>query len=192
MSAKDFPVTFPWGATSPPYGTPAMPRHRGNDRATPTGTPVVINGTQIGLTGATGLVTGPHLHIQEWVGEYKNDRNPQNEFKSGTVTQTGFLSQFGNYVTVQQPDGSNDTYCHLSRIDVKVGDKVGDMPNEGDVHNAYLQANGRKATPEEVKIYTSKPWSAPDGLYYGKTLVDLKEAKIQGFKKLDQEVYVKG
>lgn len=51
------------------------------------------------------------------------------------------------------------------------------MPNEGDVHNAYLQANGRKATPEEVKVYTSKPWNAKDGLYYGKVRVDFDNAK---------------
>lgn len=52
-----------------------------------------------------------------------------------------------------------------------------DMPNEGDVHNAYLKANGRQATDEEVKTYTSKPWSAPDGLLYGKIFVDLESFK---------------
>lgn len=55
--------------------------------------------------------------------------------------------------------------------------KESDMPNEGDVHNAYLTANGRKATAEEVKIYTNKSWGAEDGLYYGKVLVDLQNAK---------------
>lgn len=48
------------------------------------------------------------------------------------------------------------------------------MPNTGDVDNAYLAANGRTATEEEKKIYTTKPWNVGDGLYYGKTLNDLK------------------
>lgn len=42
------------------------------------------------------------------------------------------------------------------------------MPNEGDVQNAYHKFQGRDATPEEVQVYITKPWSAPDGLYYGK------------------------
>jgi hypothetical protein len=54
---------------------------------------------------------------------------------------------------------------------------VNDMPNEGDVHNAYLQANGRKATAEEVRIYTSKTWGAVDGLYYGKVRNDYENTK---------------
>lgn len=46
------------------------------------------------------------------------------------------------------------------------------VPNSGDVHNAYQIANGRMATDQEVAIYTNKPWSAPDGLLYGKVFVD--------------------
>jgi len=73
-------------------------------------------------------------------------------------------------------------------IAIQKGD---DMPNAGDVHNAYLQANGRKATPEEVKVYTNKTWNAPDGLYYGKIYRDfentqkaLKEAQNSGDGKI--------
>lgn len=58
-------------------------------------------------------------------------------------------------------------------------------PNEGDVQNAYLKANDRNATPEEVAVYTGKPWSAPDGLLYGKIFVDLLN-----FKEADQGEYV--
>lgn len=50
-------------------------------------------------------------------------------------------------------------------------------PNEGDIHNAYLDANGRRATPQEVATYTSKPWSASDGLLQGKIRVDFKNSK---------------
>lgn len=127
MSASDYPVNFPYGATSYPYGTAAYPYHRGNDRACPTGTPVIIGSTTIGLTGATGKVTGPHLHIQEWSGSPTNDRKPQNEFKPGKVTQTDYTggTSFGKYVTIQTADGWNDSYCHLSTISVKVGDVIG-------------------------------------------------------------------
>lgn len=48
------------------------------------------------------------------------------------------------------------------------------MPNSGDVDNVYLVINGRKATDQEKDIYTKRTWSAPDGLYYGKVNIDLK------------------
>jgi len=46
-------------------------------------------------------------------------------------------------------------------------------PNAGDVTNAYA-AVGETAQPADIQVYINKPWNAPDGLYYGKTLVDLK------------------
>ncbi len=119
----DFPVSYPYGATNSPY-SPARP-HRGNDHAAPGGTPIIIEGTLIGLVGTTGLSTGNHTHIQEWQGTFSNTRKPQNSFKGGIVTATGFASDFGNYVTIENDDGWSDTYAHLSRIDVKTGDKLG-------------------------------------------------------------------
>lgn len=47
-------------------------------------------------------------------------------------------------------------------------------PNDGDVHNAYLKFQNRKATDAEVKFYTDKTWNAPDGLYYGKIFPETK------------------
>lgn len=79
--------------------------------------------------------------------------------------------------------------------DIKVIKQGEDMPNSGDVDNAYLTANGRVATDEEKKVYTSKPWSAPDGLYYGKVLVDLKAAENApqaGFVPVTEQLYKKG
>ena len=130
MSASDYAVNFPYGATTDPYSK--IRPHRGNDRPCPAGTPIVIGGTTIGLTGATGMVSGPHLHIQEHTaGNYANTRKPQNEFKPGTVIGVYPNSlgdgTFGKFIDIQTDDGWVDSYCHLSQINVQVGQKVGAM-----------------------------------------------------------------
>jgi len=127
MSAKDYSVNFPYGATSAPYSA-ARP-HKGNDRPCPARTPIVIGDTTIGLTGDTGYTFGAHLHIQEWNGSYSNVRKPQNEFKPGTVIGVYPNSKgdgsFGKFIDIQTADGWVDSYCHLSAINVQVGQKVG-------------------------------------------------------------------
>lgn len=147
MTASDYKISFPYGATSAPY-SPSHP-HRGDDRACPTGTPVVINGVTIGLTGATGFVDGPHLHVQEWHNNYLDIRKPQNAFKGGIVTNidpngTQGDGSFGKFITVKTADGWSDSYCHLSEIKVKIGQELkavqggNDMyPNQGDLTNFY-------------------------------------------------------
>lgn len=129
MTASDYPINFPYGATVAPY-SPTHP-HRGDDHPCPAGTPLVINGITLGLTGATGFVSGPHLHIQEWQNDYANTRKPQNAFKPGTVVNidpsgTQGDGSFGKFITIQTADGWNDSYCHLSQINVTVGQKIGD------------------------------------------------------------------
>lgn len=132
-----YPVSYPYGATDPPY-SPAHP-HRGNDIAAPNLTPIIVVGTQIGLVGLTGRTTGYHCHIQEWQNDYANTRKPQNAFQSGTVTNidpTGTQGDgsFGKFITIQSADGWNDSYCHLSEINVNVGQVIGDdMSTVGEV-----------------------------------------------------------
>lgn len=121
--ASDYPVTFAYGATDGVYYGPngsIGPYHRGDDRAMPTGTPVIVNGVQIGLSGSTGASSGPHLHIGKWTSV---DVNPQGRgftFASATVHSTGFDSTNGNWVKVSA-EGYIWVYLHLSRIDVSAG-----------------------------------------------------------------------
>lgn len=53
-----------------------------------------------------------------------------------------------------------------------------EMPNEGDVVNAYHYV-GETATPTDVQVYVNKPWNAPDGLFYGKIAVDIANMQKQ-------------
>lgn len=139
MNVADYPVTLVYGAYGIAGYTKEHP-HRGRDYGCPIGTPLVVGGQQIGLSGATGKVTGPHCHVQEWKDNYANTREPNNAFQPGTVVNTDpYGTQgdgtFGKFITVQNSDGWNDSYCHLSSINVKVGDIVGgsmDIFNDGD------------------------------------------------------------
>lgn len=118
-----YKITFPYGATSPPYSSTRP--HRGDDRACPIGTPILIGSTNVALTGNTGLSTGPHCHVQEWQNLKSNTRKPQNAFKGGLVYEVKTAADLGNYVTIRAEDGWNTTYAHLSKINVTKGQTVG-------------------------------------------------------------------
>lgn len=134
-----YPISFPYGSTAPPY-TSSHP-HRGDDRACPANTPVIIQGVTVGLVGMTGWATGYHCHIQEWLNSKTNVRKPQNAFKGGTVTEVDPVGNtgdgsWGKYVTISNDDGWNSSYCHLNEVKVAVGDKIkegGQVSNPIDV-----------------------------------------------------------
>lgn len=146
-TAIDYGITFEYGATDPVYYVP--PRfHRGNDRPCPSGTAVVVSGVTIGYTGATGLVSGPHLHTQSGTDiacQNTFNGNGITEFKSGKVVATGYGSQWGNYVTVQVGD-KYVTYCHLSQINVSYGQEITQGGNTVDtLKSMYWRLLGREA-----------------------------------------------
>lgn len=130
--ASTYPVTFPYGATSYPYGTAQYPYHRGEDRYMPIGTPVIVNGVQIGLSGQTGFVTGPHLHIGRFVNG--SDTNPSgggfNLAVPATITDFGYDATNGNYVGIRDALGTRWVYLHLNSSNVSVGQILqgGTMP----------------------------------------------------------------
>lgn len=120
-TAAEYPVSFPYGATTAPYS--AAHPHQGQDRAMPTGTPVVVNGVTIGLSGTTGKSTGPHLHVQK---VQKNQVvNPNGGgFDLPTpiaVYDVGNRSDIGNYVRIKDASGAGWSYFHLSQINVGKG-----------------------------------------------------------------------
>lgn len=198
-SAQDFQVSFSYGATSAPYSQ-ASP-HRGDDRPCPSGTPIVIAGTTVALTGNTGKSTGPHLHTQEWNGTYSNTRKPQNAFKPGTVTNidpngTQGDGSFGKFVTIQTADGWNDTYCHLSEIKVQKGQVLGMASNEA-IELAFQLGFNRSATQGEQDYWKDYPieklersiYNDPDNDKFRYKAVnydkDIAAAKQGKFKKYD-------
>lgn len=121
-TAQDYPVTFGYGAVDGVYYTKARP-HRGNDRPTPTGTPVVIGDTTIGLTGNTGLSSAAHLHTQAGTDFFAQQTiDPtKHEFQLGKVAHVGNASEWGNFVILQNNSGVFVVYAHLSKITAKVG-----------------------------------------------------------------------
>lgn len=148
MTAADYPVTYPYGATGPPYSS-SHP-HKGNDRKMPTGTPVVIENQTIALSGNTGATSGPHLHTQAGTDlGCQNTLNPSSlEFKGGTVValRNENVNQWGKYVTLQVGD-KFITYAHLDSISVQVGQKVGGQtmyPTEPELQAVTAQTGWQK------------------------------------------------
>lgn len=132
MVASDYPVTFPFGATTPPYNATAP--HRGDDHAMPVGTQVLVNGTCIGLSGGlkgapgSGNSDGPHLHVGHFIsGAAVNpEGNGFNLRAPVSVYDIGSDSTNGNYVRLVDGDGTIWVYLHLSEIRAVKGQKIGD------------------------------------------------------------------
>lgn len=159
MSARDYSVSFPYGATSSPY-SPASP-HRGNDRPCPNGTPIVIGDTTIGWTGMTGWATGPHLHTQAGTDEWcQRTFEPTGlEFQPGTVVHWGWADQWGNYVIIQV-GGGYICYAHLSQTNVSVGQVINGSYTGGTtvdtIKSMYWRLVGREADQGGINHYSKQ------------------------------------
>lgn len=155
-AAHDYAVAHPYGAIYSPWSV-RYP-HRGNDRSTPSGTPVVIAGVTIGLTGDSGKVTGPHLHTQAGTDssvQQTVDPTPH-EFKPGLVTAIRPVDagEWGKFVTIKT--GSHYvTYAHLSEVYVEPGQVIqGEaIMNEDDAALVYPLTFYRQ--PESPAVVTA-------------------------------------
>lgn len=152
-TAKDYKVTFPYKARDgvyyaekgkrnslPPVGDGRIATrngkvgkyHRGEDRAMPTGTPVIVNNTKIGMSGSTGASSGPHLHIGRFTptgadskpqasGGFKFSQYPRRP----RVVAKGQDSVNGKYVKIRTFYGYTYVYLHLSSIaNISIGQKI--------------------------------------------------------------------
>lgn len=169
--ASDYPVTTPWGysADYPLNGG----RHKGEDHAMPTGTPVLVNGVLIGHSNNTGYSTGPHLHIGKWIGGV--DVNPVgggfNLPQPVTVTDYNPVAANdmtnGIWVGLRDGAGVRWVYLHLQQTAVVPGqvldnlpkfnaqgeeDMINDVDNEyGRWNKLFYQIRGRNASRDEFR-----------------------------------------
>lgn len=159
--ASDYPIGFPYGGKDGYYYGPngiIGPYHRGNDYYTPTGTDLDVNGQVIGRTGATGKVSGPHIHVQ--LSPEANPTGKEWTVPGAVVIATGQTPVEGKYIQVRGTDGYVRMYFHLSEILVTKGQIIGDdMKNLTKTQVDYLSQIGwnRPAQDDEKAVYETQP-----------------------------------
>src|SRR5258708_7977686 len=166
--ASQYPITELYGC-QPGYPLnqnlcpPGQGFHRGIDYGCPSGTPIIVNGVEIGLSGATGAVTGPHLHVGRWIGGESTDPGVGNgfHFNSAVVAEVNEDPTNGKYVRVQGDDASW-VYLHMSDNNkVSVGQVLqGDemsYPNNGDLVNIHNETGwpGHDINTDDVAYWCS-------------------------------------
>ncbi len=189
MTAQDYPVTTPYGQVA---GYPLNGGfHRGIDYGCPVGTPVVVNGVTIGLSGNTGATTGPHLHVGRWVDVQPSDPGVKGgfTFKSAVVAQVGHDAVDGNFVRVQA-DGASWVYLHLSKQLVTVGqelkgDDMSDIADHDFVADACVL--GMNLQPEENQVFLNNI-----GLPKSQVLKNILNYTESRNLRLDAEAYRAG
>lgn len=155
--ASQYPITTPFGQV-PGYEL-NNGFHRGEDRAMPTGTPIMVNGVTIGLSGNTGASTGPHLHIGKWNGGTVLPPNGGGfSFANAVVIDVGYDTTNGNYVKLQA-DGYQWVYLHESQVLAIKGQSLKgapmaasqDIADETVIRLMYDVGLNRDVTPDELK-----------------------------------------
>lgn len=205
MTALDYPVTTPYGyVTGYPLNNGF---HRGEDRAMPIGTVVVVNGTEIGISGATGDVTGPHLHIGRWVNGAPTDPAGQgfNLKAPVTVYDTGEDSVDGLYVRLVDGNGVLWVYLHLSdNTLVKKGDRIGEnmTVTKDSIDRIYLLAFGRAPTTDEEQQWLQSGSSTdgmlefimttPERMEYATKVTGALNAPTGDFTAVTEQLYRRG
>lgn len=181
MTAFDFPITQPYGydPTYPVNGG----WHLGVDYGCPSGTPIVVNDVQIGISGATGEVMGPHMHVGRWVGGKSTQIGPQDgrNVNKAYISEIGEDDINGKYVRLTDADGSSWVYLHMSNnkllpLDTYLTDaskfnskEKDETVNTGDIDNVAADFG---LSPEAFN--KAKNWN---DLYYNAIRPRLKELR---------------
>lgn len=159
--ASQYKITFPYGATTPPYSP--THKHLGDDRAMPVGTPIIVNGEIIGLSGNSGKSTGAHEHTQEvkYGVVVKPESGGYDVPKPVVCTETGKKLDIGNFIRYRDGDGRIWSKFHLSEVKIKVGDIIGGsmtpLVNEGDAVNVFT-ALGYPPNANDKAAAINKDW----------------------------------
>lgn len=132
MLAHEYPISLGFKAVYMPYygeGGTFYPGHHGIDWACPEGTEIRIGNRVVGWSGSTGAVTGAHLHVDRSIDgsrQYESYRSPRYFYKiNGAVTYVGYAGTAGNMIIIKADDGDTYRLLHLSKFNVKVGDRIG-------------------------------------------------------------------